>query len=206
MSEGVQGSLLVVCAANVCRSPFAAFLLGRELPDIEVSSVGVTARAGDPLCRFTEERIDALAGDADLAEAHVATRLDAESIDRADLILTASEAERSAVAMLAPEARPKTFTLVEAAYGARALSPLAADTTLRELAVQMHAQRGLVDLPEKRRRHRLSPFRASYGIAIPDAHIGDTRKHDEVYRTVTDAVTMFAGAWDGARQPVEASD
>ncbi|WP_447647358.1 arsenate reductase/protein-tyrosine-phosphatase family protein [Microbacterium forte] len=205
MSEGVRGSLLVVCAANVCRSPFAAFLLGRELPGADVSSAGVTARAGDPLCRFTEERIAAFAGNADLVKEHVATRLDVNSVDRADLILTASEAERSAVAMLAPEARPKTFTLVEAAHGARSVSPLAVDTSFGELAVRMHAQRGLVDLPEARRRHRFSPLRSSYGIAIPDAHIGETRKHDEVYRAVTEAVMMFAGAWAGARH-VETSD
>lgn len=206
MSEEVQGSLLVVCAANVCRSPFAAFLLGRALPGVDVSSVGVTARTGDPLCRFTADRIGELTIDPDLAEAHAAARLDETSIRNADLILTASEAERSAVAMMSPESRPKTFTLVEAAYGAQALSPLPADVTLADLAARMHAQRGLVDLPQARRRHRLSPFRSSYGIAIPDAHIGDTRKHEDVYRTITDAVTTFAGAWVGARQPVDHAD
>ena len=203
MSVGVNGKLLVVCAANVCRSPFAAFLLGEALPGAEVTSVGVTARTGDPLCRFTDERISAVPDGARFAKAHVATRLDAESVARADLILTASEAERSAVAVLDPEARPRTFTLVEAAYSARALAPLPVGVDLRELAERMHAQRGTVDLPRVRRRHRLSPLRSSYGIAIPDAHIGDTRRHSEVYRTVADAVEMFAGACRGAAETAE---
>lgn len=206
MSEGVRGSLLVVCAANVCRSPFAAFLLGRALPDIDVASVGVTARAGDPLCRFTKERIDELPGGAEFANSHVSTRLDAESIDRADLILTASEAERSAVATLAPASRPKTFTLVEAAFSARELAPIPPELTLSELAARMHSQRGIVDLPQARTRRWFSPFRPSFGIAVPDAHIGDTRKHEDVYRAVSDAVDIFVGAWAGARLALDATD
>lgn len=191
MSDGVNGTLLVVCAANVCRSPYAAFLLGRSLPDVEVRSAGVTARAGDPLCRFTEERIDALPGGAEFSAAHVATRLDIESLSEADLILTASEAERSAVAVLDPGTRPRTFTLVEAAYSAAALGSAAQGVGLRELAGLMHAQRGMIDLPEARRPRWVSLRRPSYGIAIPDAHIGDARRHDEVYRTVTEAVDRF---------------
>lgn len=203
MSVGVNGKLLVVCAANVCRSPFAAFLLAAALPGTEVSSVGVTARTGDPLCRFTDERISGLPDGPAFAKAHVATRLDSARIAGADLILTASEIERSAVAVLDPEARPRTFTLVEAAHSARALAPLPAGLGLRELAERMHAQRGIVDLPQVRHRHRLSPLRSSYGIAIPDAHIGDARRHSEVYRTVTDAVEMFAGACSDAAEPVD---
>ncbi len=197
MSEATDGSLLVVCAANVCRSPFAEFLLGQALPNASVSSLGVTARAGDPLCRFTEERITALAGVEQFGAEHSAARLDAESIASSDLILTASEAERSAVAVLDPSARPRVFTLVEAAHSARALGADAKGITLAELAARMHAQRGIVDLPPVRHRLRFSPFKAEYGIAIPDAHIGDTRRHDEVYRTVSEAVSMFTQAYSG---------
>lgn len=201
MSDGVNGVLLVVCAANVCRSPYAAFLLARSLPDVEVHSAGVTARAGDPLCRFTQERIDALPGGAEFAAAHVATRLNVKRLSKADLILTASESERSAVAVLDPGARPRTFTLVEAAYSAAALGSDAQGLGLRELAGLMHAQRGMITLPEARRARRLSLRRPSYGIAIPDAHIGDARRHDEVYRTVTDAVEKFAAVQ--VKEPVD---
>lgn len=197
MSDATDGSLLVVCAANVCRSPFAEFLLGQALPNASVSSLGVTAREGDPLCRFTEERISAIVGAEQFASEHGAARLDTESIARSDLILTASEAERSAVAVLEPTARPRVFTLVEAAHSARALGDDAKGITLAELAARMHAQRGVVDLPRVRHRLRFSPFKAEYGIAIPDAHIGDTRRHDEVYRTVSDAVSMFTKAYIG---------
>ncbi|MCM3778110.1 arsenate reductase/protein-tyrosine-phosphatase family protein [Microbacterium hydrocarbonoxydans] len=197
MSEATDGSLLIVCAANVCRSPFAAFLFSQALPDMSVSSLGATARDGDPLCRFTEERISALPDGEAFASEHRAARLDAESVASADLILTASAAERSAVAGLDPYARPRVFTLVEAAHSARTLGADARGISLAELAARMHAQRGMVDLPPVRRRRRFSPLRAQYGIAIPDAHIGDTGTHDEVYRTLSDAVSMFADAYSG---------
>jgi protein-tyrosine phosphatase len=195
----VDGTLLVVCAANVCRSPYAAFLLAQELPDAVVRSAGITARAGDALCGFTRERIAALPAGEAFAGAHVTTRLDAAAVAAADLILTASEAERSAVAVMDPAARSRAFTLVEASFSAAALAPSeSGDTSLAALAARMHGQRGLVAMPPVRRRHRLSPFRSTHGIAIPDAHIGDTRKHDEVYRAITDAVSRFARALDPA--------
>lgn len=196
MSAGVDGDLLIVCAANVCRSPFAAFLLAKGLPEAIVSSVGVSARTGDPLCGFTREQILTFPEGEDFVESHSATRLDAAAIDEADLILTASEAERSAVAVLVPSARTKTFTLVEAAHSARSLAQPLHDMSLLTLAASMHAQRGMVDLPQVRRRARFALRKPSYGIAIPDAHIGDTRRHDEVYRTVSEAVGMFLAALD----------
>lgn len=202
MSEALNGSLLIVCAANVCRSPFAAFLLAQSLPDVDVTSVGVTARTGDRLCEFTRERIVALPEGPEFADAHAATRIDTDSIEAADLILTASEAERSAVAVLVPSARTRTFTLVEAAHSARSLASLPEDGSLTELAARMHAQRGMVDLPPVRRGSRLALRRASYGIAVPDAHIGDTRRHDEVYRTVAEAVEMFVAATSPAQETV----
>lgn len=194
MSARIDGELLIVCAANVCRSPFAAFLLAHAMPNATVRSAGVTARSGDALCRFTEERIAALPEGEQFAVSHRATRLDAESIARADLILTASAAERSAVAVHDPEARSKAFTLVEAAYSAQSIAPLPEGLVLRDLAARMHSQRGLVNLPDDRRRRRFSPRRSTYGIAIPDAHIGETRRHAEVYRTVVEAVERFSAA------------
>lgn len=206
MSEEVSGNLLLVCAANVCRSPLAAFLLGRAMPSVSVVSVGVTARGGDLLCRFTQQHIGALPGGEEFTRTHRATRLDPESIAEADLILTASPAERSAVAVMDPGARARAFTLVEAAYSARSLAPSAEGLSLAALAGLMHAQRGLVDLPQGRRRHRLSPLRSTYGISIPDAHIGDTRRHEDVYRTVSEAVSMFASACASERQPLSDQD
>jgi protein-tyrosine phosphatase len=38
--------ILVVCKGNICRSPFAAIVLQRHLPDAEVRSVGCHPRPG----------------------------------------------------------------------------------------------------------------------------------------------------------------
>lgn len=193
MPSEVDGNLLVACAANVCRSPFAAFLLARDLPAVAVSSVGVTARGGDPLCRCTEDRILALPDGAQFVEGYSATRLSVEHIAQADLILTASEAERAAIAVLDPDSRPKTFTLIEAAHSARSLDPVSAQAPLQALAQRMHAQRGMVNLPQPG-RSRLPWGRRRFGIAIPDAHMGEARRHDVVYRAISNAVDLFVTA------------
>lgn len=204
MPAPVHGSLLVVCAANVCRSPYAEFLLGQALPDVIVRSVGVAARAGDPLCRYTRDRIAALPAGPAFTDAHITTRLDGAAIAGADMILTASEKERSAVAVLDPVARSRTFTLVEAAYGAATLQPSGSENhSLAALAARLHTRRGLVTLPPIRHRRWLSLSRSTYGIAIPDAHIGDTRRHEEVYRTISEAVSRFVGAISPASGPRE---
>ncbi|WP_243231855.1 hypothetical protein [Microbacterium sp. CIAB417] len=194
MSASVDGTVLIVCAANVCRSPFAAFLLGRELPGLLVESAGVAARAGDALCRFTRQRITALPDGSRFVQQHVVRRLDTDLIGRADLILTASPSERSAVAVRSPEARTRTFTLVEAAHSAKALSETERPSTLAGLAEMMNARRGRVTLPPVH-RGRWTTRSARFGIAIPDAHIGETQRHSVVYRSIEDAVGMFARAF-----------
>lgn len=42
-------SVLFVCTANICRSPFAERLAGWLLPDLAVASAGVTALEGRPM-------------------------------------------------------------------------------------------------------------------------------------------------------------
>lgn len=196
MAASVDGTMLIVCAANVCRSPYAAFALKRDLPHASVRSAGVTARIGDEICRFTRERIDQHPSGSDFIASHAATRLDRALIDQADLILTASEAERSAVAVIDPKARTRTFTLVEAAYGVQFLAGSARLRSLADVADALNAQRGRVPLPKRRPRRWLRE--AAYGIAIPDAHIGDTQNHEVVYRSIEDAVGRFTRALDRA--------
>lgn len=112
------GSILIVCAANVCRSPLAELALRRGLGDdssVRVHSAGVRAEEGDPICtevaaRRTDEHWQ------EQARAHRSREVTPEMLAAADLVLTASRDIRGELVRLAPELRDRMFTLREAAH------------------------------------------------------------------------------------------
>lgn len=105
--------ILYVCTANICRSASAAALMGDQvrkhaaLAGIEVASAGTHAGAGRPGCAVAP----ALAG---RAQAHRSQLLTPALVAWADLVLAASRDHRSAVVLMDPAARPRTFTLRQA--------------------------------------------------------------------------------------------
>lgn len=108
----LDGSVLVVCTGNVCRSPAIELLLGRELSDtrIQVASAG-TGPVPDGPVDPRIVRIARLAGDAGRelgGPPRVVTR---ESVATADLVLTATRRQRGFVAALHPPALSYAFTL-----------------------------------------------------------------------------------------------
>lgn len=117
-----DGGILLVCAANVCRSPMAAFTLRRAfagLPGFEgvvIQSAGVTAGFLSGTCpevaRFRDTDEDWRA----LAAAHRSRPFEVEHVLRATLVLTASRGIRSSVVTAVPESRSRVFTLREAAW------------------------------------------------------------------------------------------
>lgn len=118
VSEGTEQTpslrILVVCSANVCRSPVAAAMLNADFATLDLDSMvtvvsrGVSAMEGDQVCADAV----ALAGVSSFQ--HAAKRLTADDIAAADLILTAEELHRGAVVRLVPAARRRTFTMLEA--------------------------------------------------------------------------------------------
>ncbi|HSH49471.1 MAG TPA: low molecular weight protein-tyrosine-phosphatase [Halomonas sp.] len=100
--------ILVVCVGNVCRSPVAAALLSRALPDRHVESAGLGALVGQGV----EPAARAL-GEADGLElaGHRARQLSAAMLRTADLVLVMSDGQRHAVGELVPEALGKTLRL-----------------------------------------------------------------------------------------------
>jgi protein-tyrosine phosphatase len=106
--------ILVVCTANICRSPSVQRLLIDALSEdpacagIEVRSAGTQAIAGAHGCTLAP----ALAGHA---EEHRSTPLTTELVEWADLILTAARDHRSGVVTMVPPARTRTFTVRQAA-------------------------------------------------------------------------------------------
>lgn len=112
------GSILIVCAANVCRSPLAELALRRGLGEgsaFVVRSAGVRAHDGDPICAEVAAR-HADEGWQAQSRAHRAHEVTAEMLAEADLVLTASRDLRGELVRAAPEHRDRMFTLREAAH------------------------------------------------------------------------------------------
>lgn len=115
--------ILTICTGNICRSPAMERLLAHRLADdaeaggtgtrgVEVRSAGVFAHVGEEMKEPMRRRVAACGADA---EGTAATQVDAELIEDADLILTATREHRRELLRDAPDAGERIFTLREAA-------------------------------------------------------------------------------------------
>jgi protein-tyrosine phosphatase len=105
-------SILLVCRANLCRSPMAEFLLRRyvevhQLP-VTVSSAGTHAEPGMQMHPHARQ---ALASMGIEASGFTSRRLDDELMGRVDLVLTMTDAQRSWVVNAFPQAMRRTYLL-----------------------------------------------------------------------------------------------
>jgi protein-tyrosine phosphatase len=100
--------VLVICHGNICRSPFAAALLARALPDREVRSAGLLAGEGNP-ADPTALRV-ARIWDVDLA-AHRTRPIAAADVGWADLILGMEGHHAAALERGFPDAGSKSRLL-----------------------------------------------------------------------------------------------
>ncbi|SEB24954.1 low molecular weight protein-tyrosine-phosphatase [Paraburkholderia sartisoli] len=104
----MRPAILVVCLANVCRSPMAQGLLGQCFPAVDVSSAGIHGIEGHPADPFAYDVM--LARGVDIAS-HRARRLDVTQCLRADLILVMERAQRLHIERCFPAARGRVFNL-----------------------------------------------------------------------------------------------
>jgi protein-tyrosine phosphatase len=100
--------VLVICYGNICRSPFAAELLARRVPGLEVRSAGLEARDGKPP-EPAAKRIARKHG-VELA-AHGAHRMRTEDVAWADLIIAMEGYQGAVVRRRWPEGTDKTHLL-----------------------------------------------------------------------------------------------
>ncbi len=108
------GPIIVVCTANICRSPMAAALLRHALAaqpeplrSIPVLSAGVAARDGDAV---SENSVYALKKVGLDIAAHTSTALTQEMLNSASLILGMTESHRQMIQLQA-EPVPKNIFL-----------------------------------------------------------------------------------------------
>lgn len=106
--------ILVVCTANICRSPMAERLLLREARlagvDVEVSSAGVRALEGRAADRGAQAE---LARRGIALSGHVARRADRELVGSADVVVTMEAAHVVDLVAGSGARNDTTFTLVE---------------------------------------------------------------------------------------------
>lgn len=192
-------TVVFVCAANVCRSPLMELVLRECLPEVgwSVSSVGTDVSGGThatvptSMCPVSAQIAGVEAG------AHIARPMTVEELDGSHLIITASRAERAAVATMAPPARSRTFTLREAIH-LGALPPESEEwdaaevtgsctTPVERYAAVLHRRRGLLAPPTSPRK--LLRWRAAGDpLDIPDVHGSKPAVHRAVLRDLADDV------------------
>ncbi len=179
--------VLVICHANVCRSPLAAFILDSRLAFVgwHAESRGTRAAEGMGICPAVGSHIAPEPRGAEFAQAFRSHRLLRGDLD-APLVLSASRAEKSAAAQLAPSVRRRLFTLAEAASLAEAA--LARTPLPREPAGVAHL------LDTVRREAWLRTPLAGPELDVPDAHVTPEISHAETISSVFSAVSRFAAA------------
>ncbi|MDQ4502975.1 low molecular weight phosphatase family protein [Sinomonas sp. ASV322] len=140
--------VLFVCSGNICRSPMAEQLLRARGAgsDIGVSSAGTIADEGAPMTREAAELSQRYGGDP---SGHRSRLLTSEVLMSADLVLTATRAQRASVAQLVPRASRRTFTIREFSRLLRAI-PGDDRISLRDsfaLVEAARSRRGFIEPP-----------------------------------------------------------
>lgn len=101
-------NILVVCVGNICRSPMAEYLLKHKYPELNIESAGISGLTGYAADDKAIQCMDALNIDM---RTHVARKLNAEMIKKADLVLVMSNNQQKHIEATWPFAKGKTFRL-----------------------------------------------------------------------------------------------
>lgn len=185
--------ILIVCTANICRSPLAQILMETGVDErlgIRVESVGTHARGGDPICDLAADRLSSH-GYAQQATSHRARSVEADVMEQAGLILTASREVRSEIVRLSPRVRDRTYTLREAAHRGSGFQPRA--VTRRGGAVVSYAahldqaRAMMPPVPATRSVWRRGG-RSEDTMSILDGHVARGRAHRMALDAVTESV------------------
>jgi len=103
--------ILVVCIGNICRSPMAEGLLKLALPDVQISSAGISAKVGHGADPIAVHIMAELGIDISRHRARMLTDVIARD---ADLILVMDDAQKAQLSIQYPYVHGKTYLLAEA--------------------------------------------------------------------------------------------
>ena len=101
-------NILVVCIGNICRSPMAEYFLKQEYPHLNIESAGISGLIGNAAGEKASLCMQRFGIDM---RSHVAKKLNAELIKKADLILVMSQNQQKHIEQTWPFAKGKTFRL-----------------------------------------------------------------------------------------------
>lgn len=119
MDDGFR--VLIVCRANVCRSPLAESLMAKAVDgaglsgSVMIESAGTDAGVGEPACP------QAVQWSRAAGVGRGSRRVTAQLLGASDLVLAADRESRAECALLDPACRPRMFTLNQAAVIADSL-------------------------------------------------------------------------------------
>lgn len=191
-SVGCAGSIppaasaIIVCKANVCRSPTVAFFAGRSRA-LVTTSAGMRTQPGSAMCPIAATRISSYDGGPSYGEVFRSSSVESLDLDRFDLILAATRTIRGDLVKHHPWLRGRAFTVREAvALANRPLSTTEAATLLAAgPAPVMAARRGTVARSPASDTRRWG--RTPDAFDLPDAH--NDRRSRRHAATVDLAVT-----------------
>ena len=101
-------NLLVICVGNICRSPMAEYWLKQEYPELNIESAGISGLIGHAADQKTILCMQCLGIGM---QPHIAKKLNAELIKKADLVLVMSQNQQKHLEQTWPFAKGKTFRL-----------------------------------------------------------------------------------------------
>lgn len=143
-------SILFVCTANVSRSPTAEALLRHRLQagrlgELQLGSAGTAATRGQAI----DERMAKLLAERSIdASGHRSRPVTRDAIASSALVLALGREHRARLAVMAPSARARTFTLLEFNRLAESLTDWRQDgATLDDLVTEVARRRAYVPAP-----------------------------------------------------------